>query len=171
MYLSDLTICFLDIDGVLNGEGSKNEKDFLPEAIKVLNILNKKYDIKIVLCSSWRGSYPFKYIENLFKEKGILAELYDVTPWYVGEEKLVSFSMSEMEYMKQCSPDKGRNAEILKYIRLHGIKRFVILDDYYYSCKALNRHAIQTEAWGKNSGLRLSHLKRIEEILSMNEFI
>lgn len=166
MRLNELAICFLDIDGVLNNNESKDEKDFSKEAVSVLNTLYQKYNIKLVLCSSWREWYTFKYIENLFIENGIDSELIDTTPHYIGEERRASFNLSELEYMKSVPPDSGRNAEILKYIKIHDIKRFIILDDYYYSNDFLRSHAICTDM---RYGLTSKDLKTAEQIINIKE--
>lgn len=42
-------IIFLDIDGVLNDNGSV----FLSESVKVLNLLIQMYNAKVVMISSW----------------------------------------------------------------------------------------------------------------------
>lgn len=166
MRLTSLNICFLDIDGVLNGDESKSEKDFLPEAVQVLNTLDSEYNIKIVLCSSWREWYTFRYIEELFKKNGIRAELIDTTPHYIGKDKRVSFALSDLDHDKAVPPDSGRNAEILKYIKIHDIRRFIILDDYYYSNDFLRSHAIHTDM---RYGLTMEYLGKIQEILNNKE--
>lgn len=142
MLLKDEIICFLDIDGVLNGEECLDEKDFIKESIEVLNWMYREYGIKLVLSSSWREYYPVMYMQTLLKEKGILADLIDVTPIYLETSKVTPGKIELKEEEFKMHPYKDRNAEIIYYCRVHGVRRFVILDDTLFTLSVLSNHQV-----------------------------
>lgn len=163
-------IIFLDFDGVLNHIGIKNEKDFLPEAIEVLNELHKKYQAKIVISSSWRTCYTMKDLSDLLKKHGCECEVIDKTAEYVGEySSSQDVFLSEEEFYKGLGEFEGRNKEIIHYVKVHDIKHYVILDDLPFTNQELIPHCVTTCYFDtKNGGLRKHHLIEIEKIFSLD---
>lgn len=173
--LSETYIVFLDIDGVLNHAGCKCEKDFLQESIDVLNYLYDKYEIEIVLSSSWRTAYTMKYMNFLFSKNGIKADIIDKTPEYIGEYDKQAVENSEGLTLDQlCEaaipPDAGRNREIIHWVRRHDVKKFVILDDFFFTNDICKKHLVQT-SWHDeiNGGLRKEHIPLIEKIFEIED--
>ena len=110
-------IIFLDIDGVLNDNGSV----FLSESVKVLNLLIQMYNAKVVMISSWQRNGTEarrKELKSQFEELCI----YDIDfidpnfEGYLGDIKLSSRLLGIVDYLK--------NNELVNY---------VILDDEYYN--------------------------------------
>lgn len=64
-------VAFVDIDGVLNHSKIHCEFDFLQESIDVLNILYDKYNLNLVLSSSWRHAFTFLICKNYLKKKAL----------------------------------------------------------------------------------------------------
>lgn len=129
-----MNVCFLDVDGVLNGfsttelspEGFTGIDD---EKVETLAEFVKKLGMKIVLSSDWR----------LCKGK-------DKDYEYL-EEKLRQFGLE----IADCTPNIGtsfRGIEIYIWLSQHeDVKKYVILDDCLFDfkmCGELFNHVIQT---------------------------
>ena len=87
------TYTFIDVDGVLTHDAmyvsphvKKNIKSieerwpFDPNCVKVLNKLCVETNAKIVISSSWRVGRTLKFLQKLFKDRGVIADVIDVTP-------------------------------------------------------------------------------------------
>jgi len=96
--MSLLKIIFLDIDGVLNpvrfmnilhkmrkelGKGVKTEDNygqyFAPWCVDALNKIIKETDAKIVITSTWRRFLKLPDLIQMWKDRGLPGEIYDVT--------------------------------------------------------------------------------------------
>lgn len=158
-------VVFLDIDGVLNHIGCKEETDFLPEAIQVLNELNKR-NCWFVLHSSWRTAFPLRLIEQELLKHGFQGFLLDKTVEYIGKPELKSFTWNSLEEMETHPIEE----EILQYIRLYDIKQFLILDDLPFQTPLLSKHQVQTSYFDpQNGGLSIRHLEQCLKILEKKE--
>jgi hypothetical protein len=73
---------FLDIDGCLVDKSENKEdeynSDFHKEAVDIINKLEDKFNLKIIISSSWRNDKSFKWIKNKFEKNGI--KIFDTTP-------------------------------------------------------------------------------------------
>ena len=162
---------FLDIDGVMNDENCPAD-DFLPEAVWVLNYLYNKYNAKVILSSSWREYYTFDDIKELFQKNGLLIKVIDKTPVFVGSYEKREINEEGLTLEEICNmqvpEDAGRNKEIMHYIQVHGIQKYVILDDFDFSNTELKNHLVKTWYWGKkDTGLRIKHIDKIEKIFKI----
>ena len=95
-------ILFLDFDGVLHRKMEGNF-EFLPNLFKVLNQFP---EIKIVISSDWRHSLTPEACWNIFG---------DYCHRIIGATAKLS--------------DSNRQAEILEYVRLNQISKFIAIDD------------------------------------------
>lgn len=168
--IDDKNIIFLDFDGVLNHAGCTPETNFTQESIHVLNDIHKTQPIQIVLSTSWKDAYVFSDLVRLLHVKGITAPIIDKTPTYTGpltKDETVSFTMTEEEFNKRISPDAGRNAEIMHFIKMHNIKHYCILDDFEMTHPTLRKHQVLTSYFDvDNGGLLWKHRNEILRILN-----
>ena len=118
-----MKVIFLDVDGVLNYDGTTDRIDgfigFDPELINNFNkIIEAVPEAKIVISSSWRKPFAFMTaysdfngLKKLFADRGLKGEIIGHTPIYWH--------------------DKPRGDEIRDWIENYTgtLDRFVILDD------------------------------------------
>lgn len=163
-------IVFLDIDGVMNNQYNKGEYIFTKETVEVLNYLYEKFNIKIVLSSSWRTAYSFTFLQTIFKENNIEAPLIDKTPRFINKNKdkrCNSLSIDELEAY-EIDEIYTREYEIFDWISVFRPKHYVIIDDFKMKNKELFNHQILTYNWGDDEsflGLRKFHINKIEKYL------
>lgn len=166
-------IVFVDIDGVFNHMNTSCNYKFLKESIETLNMLYDKYNIQLVLSSSWRCAYSFSFMQKLFKDNGIKASLIDKTPIIVAKkEDKISFCLGDFDYDNDdfCK-EFSRDYEIYEWIHLFKPKHFLILDDFEMKMPFLKEHQFITSYWGtKNSdlALRKKHFNDCCKILEKN---
>lgn len=105
-------IIFLDIDGVLNNSttielegGTEDERGFAPHAIKALKIILRISRANIVISSSWRHFHTLNELRRIFAKVKITR--------IVGKTKAMD----------------TREKEIMAFVKEHGIKRWVAIDD------------------------------------------
>jgi len=119
------SIIFLDVDGVLvtsRGlehwmkikcdifEDNTSYELFCPQSVESLNRLTRLTDSKLVIISNWRKRLSLNEINEMFKRRGIKAEIIGVTP-YLNEDL-----------------DRGREIEL--WLEKNGVPdSYVIIDD------------------------------------------
>lgn len=164
-------IVFLDIDGVLNNQYFKGEYVFTKESVEVLNYLYEKYNIKIVISSTWKNAYSFAFLQLVFKENNIKAPLIDKTMTFITPDEKRSKTMTLEELLnEEVNEIFTREYEINKWIKLFQPNHYVILDDFKMRDKNLFTHQILTYNWGEEEstlGLRKFHINKIEQILKL----
>lgn len=164
-------VAFVDIDGVLNHSKIHCEFDFLQESIDTLNILYDKYNIKLVLSSSWRHAFTFFDMQELFKTKGINAPLIDRTYIVLTKDPvLVDINFDDIYDINPKENIYSRESEILEWLKMFKPKHFVVLDDYLMNNDFLSKHQLKTDYWGDDEnklGLRKIHLDEIYRILEL----
>ena len=140
-----MKVLFLDIDGVLNKEGTKERfNSFTGIDQKLLKLFSewlcKNMDVKIVLSSTWRTDPAF--IAHL-EQNGLT--FYSHTP------------------QLQNTPRPPRGHEVAKWLDQHlYVKKFAILDDCS-DLQPLRRYLVQTSPrWG----LQEKHLKMMDRLLN-----
>ena len=115
-----MNIIFLDIDGVmrthnsdLNWSRELNQpvpnpfkRLFSKEAIENLNYLVNLTSSKVVITSTWRMYYTLTELKNLFRERGFIGHIVDVT-----------------------NTGDTRGEEIVEWLNGHKITNFVVIDD------------------------------------------
>lgn len=107
-----MKIAFLDIDGVINSEDYAvyryetkqfNKDQFIDErAVAFLNYLIDQTEAKVVLSSSWRGS--FEETENRLKAAGFKYEFFDKTPYLGSRHRGSEIKAWIEEYEKNNEP-------------------------------------------------------------------
>ena len=149
-------IIFLDIDGVLNCNGSDTINGVLlgvddDKLVRLKEIISST-GAKIVLCSSWK-SYWQKYDKS---EQGELGEYLDDR-----------FAEHEI-CITDKTIDKGHNRGegIANYILEHDIKSWIVIDDEVFSdyeTYGILPHLIKTAFW--DGGLQDNHVNQAIEKL------
>lgn len=148
-------IVFVDIDGVFNHMNIHCTYKFLEESVETLNMLYEKYNINLVLSSSWRHAYSFSFMQKLFQDNGIKAPLIDKTPIIVSkQEDKKSFCLGDLDI--ENDDFFSRDYEIYEWIHMFKPKHFLILDDFEMKMPFLRTHQLVTLYWGnKESDLAL----------------
>ena len=116
-----MKVLFLDIDGVINSEDyamyrHETKKFDLDEAIDeravaFLNYIIDQTEAKVVLSSSWRGS--FEETENRLKAAGFKYDFFDKTPYHTTRHRGTEIQEWIDKYEKDHEP----------------IESYVIIDD------------------------------------------
>ena len=142
-----MKVVFLDIDGVLNCEGSRSRcagyRGIDDKKAENLAKIVKATGAEIVLISTWKEDWRktdkarqgmmANYLDKKLKKQGLAA--WDKTRDFVGERYL------------------SRGEGILEYLARGGVQGYVILDDYqfdYDSC-GLTENYVKTDNY--NGGL------------------
>jgi hypothetical protein len=115
-----MNIIFLDIDGVIRTHESdlkwSNELNqpipstfkrfFSKDAIGNLNYLVTLTGSKVVITSTWRLYYTLTELQNLFRERGFIGQIIDIT-----------------------TIKNTRGEEIVEWLNEHKVSNFVVIDD------------------------------------------
>lgn len=163
-------IAFVDIDGVFNHLNMKCDEIFLEEAVEVINELYEKYDIKLVLSSSWRHSFTFSYMEELFRKNNVKAPLIDRT-YICASANKTDLNLDDIDtvYDVNIKTDIfSRETEIYAWVNAFKPKHFVIFDDYKMMNDFLYEKQVLTRFFGEDSeklGLRKFYMNQIDNIL------
>lgn len=103
-----MKVLFLDIDGVMNYEGTNNK--ICPKAVAILNRIISETKAKIVLSSVWRLSETMR---KEVRDAGV--DFIGITPYLPKEERMSSV---------------GRGLEINAWLKDHPeVTKYAILDD------------------------------------------
>ena len=108
---------FLDIDGVLNRRSDWDKKFYMnPECLQafdeLINKLHKKYDLRIILSSTWRFAMSNDESDSVLLPLNTVLHKYNLGI-----------------YGSTVKSNKTRQEEIEYYIRRNGVHKYVILDD------------------------------------------
>lgn len=108
---------FLDIDGVLNRRSDWDKKFYMnPECLQafdeLINKLHKKYDLRIILSSTWRFAMSNDESNSVLLPLNTILHKYNLGI-----------------YDSTVKSNKTRQEEIEYYIRRNGVHKYVILDD------------------------------------------
>ena len=160
-----MRVIFLDIDGVLNCDSTKERYlryiGIDPKLVDNLAVLVKKSDevdkTVIVLSSSWRldqtkdgdAEGGLNHVIRRLKEAGL--ELYDATPNLKGKRGKEIYT-----WLNQYKGDK--------------ITGYAVLDDRFYvdfKEYKVSKHLVRTSSSPANGGLREKHINRALKILDM----
>lgn len=164
-------IIFLDIDGVLNSNfwNDSHQREISDgklvdvEKVKLLSILVKRTNAKIILHSGWKYWFdqdlkPLRpEAENLimlFKQEELL--LGDITP---------NQSTEEIRTNKKFSLVKA--SEILSWLAQHEyVDNWIVIDDLDLHNKEIEMHQVKTDS---NIGLTIDDVYKAEMML-LNEY-
>lgn len=142
------SVLFLDIDGVLNSERYRYghelgvlANDFIdPDAVKTLNHITRRWELKVVVSSAWR---VLPELDAILRAKGVQAEIIGKTP-------------------VRAAP---RGEEIALWLADHAeVTAYVILDDDG-DMGELRDHLVQTDY---RYGLRPEDIERVAAVLQPN---
>lgn len=154
-----MKVIFLDIDGVLNCEGSRSRcvgyRGVDDKKVETLAKIIKATGAEIVLISTWKEGWRktdkahqgilANYLDKKLKKQGL--SVFDKTRDYIGERYL------------------SRGEGVLDYLVNNKVENYVILDDYqfdYDSC-GLTDSYVKTDNY--NGGLTEELAKKAIEIL------
>lgn len=155
-----MKVIFLDVDGVLNCQGTTARCGGLigidSAKVKLLKQIVDATGAKIVLSSSWRLGYNrdgeqlehhAQYLERKLNAEGL--QIYDVT-------KSLRGMYSRVEEVYDYMSDKD------------DIENFVILDDEDFNWKKrkLKPHWVKSTFYGTNGGIHEEHVKKAIRILN-----
>lgn len=149
-----MNVLFLDVDGVLNShkyltslyEKKKRrlerEEFFDPKCMIVLKKIVSKFNLEIVITSSWKIA-DMCTLERVFKK----------------------YELDILDKTKNYGDKRGK--EIREWLSNHSeVKNFVILDDDFFSdYVGLEKNLVQT-SFSSNGGLNDSHILLIEKIIT-----
>lgn len=99
-----MIIVFTDIDGVLNPHWKTK---WSSKSINLYNKLYEKYDLKIVITSTWRITHNIDKLQDIFTQQGITGKIYDYTPIL----------------------QKERGLEIKEWLDNNKCDNFIVIDD------------------------------------------
>lgn len=82
-----MTLLFLDLDGVVNGESFDYEplekqienETYVPELVRNINYIIDRYKMDVVISSSWRIARTREQLETVLKGIGLVANIHGVT--------------------------------------------------------------------------------------------
>ena len=181
---SAMKVIFLDVDGVITYEAYTNDetRNIDPSKVELLKEIVIATNAKIVLSSTWKSGYNkitkekrYYYIilEEQLARHGL--EIYDIT------DDIPAESLNPIYPNRPLSIDDlldrktkhgtGRAAEIERYIELHRIKDYIILDDCNFDWVnyGMADRWIQPLWFGDNGGLQINHV--IKSIKILNDYI
>ena len=144
--------CFFDIDGVLNKSSDWRVKLYSLdiECVKLFCAFVKKYDLKLIIISSWRSGFissgnlnnsiNIKTLEDILSKYDV--QIYSSTPILKG---------------------KSRDYEIKRFLFYHPSEQYVILDDDLSEYEEVPLKLILTDS---NKGLTKSDLSKARKFLN-----
>ncbi len=155
-----MKIIFLDIDGVLNCEGSRSHcagyRGIDDKKVETLAKIVKATGAEIVLISTWKDGWRKRDKAH----QGILANYLDKK---LKKQGLVVFDKTRDSDGEECF---SRGEGISDYLENNDVENYVILDDYqfdYDSC-SLTENYVKTDNY--NGGLTEELAKKAIEILN-----
>lgn len=128
-----MKVLFLDCDGVINTiDNQLTSKDnielridgclidfvyYKPALIRNINELCNRYELKVVMSSTWRKDYEISYMKQLFKYMGLSCQLIDYT------------TKENMEYNIENNDLRG--LQIQKWLNENKVDDYLVIDDMY----------------------------------------
>lgn len=158
-----MKVIFLDVDGVLNCEMTKDTCSYYlgidDRLVKNLKEIVDKTDAEIVLCSSWKTHW---HKENK-SEQGNLGIYLD--------RKLRKQYLTILDKTQDHGSDRGHG--IKNYLEANPqITSWCVIDDDifddYKTCGILN-NLVKTTFYGIDGGLQNEHIEKAISILNQNE--
>lgn len=162
-------IIFADVDGILNCcelDVTVGCGPIHADKIDILNQILVRTGAKIVLSSAWRylvirGEMTLVGLDWLFKSHGLL------------KDRLIGITNPDMSRANEhwdgkpnsWIPTNERGEQITAYVKEHGIKRYVVLDDLDLGITLEGHPFVKTDS---NKGLKHYHLAEIVSILNAN---
>lgn len=122
-----MNIIFTDIDGVLNPHWSKK---WSKNSIDLYNKLCNEYDLKPVITSTWRIAHTKEQLQEIFKEQGIIIDIYDYTPILSGADRFVE-----------------RGKEIKEWLNNNDYSNYIVIDDKTSDIEPFVNNVIKCRSW------------------------
>lgn len=175
-----MKIVFLDVDGELTYSNYENEEteDIDPEKVKLLKEICDFTHAKVVISSSWRGTEnhtPQRYSILLKILKNNAIEVIDDIPYIEPEYEVSTSGCKGVSLVEPLSYKikygTGRAAEVQRWLSLHDVDRFVILDDedWDWASYGYEKYWIQP-TWFGDGGLKPEHVVKAIEILEGEKY-
>lgn len=165
-------VLFLDIDGVLNSNfwNESHQREISDgtlideEKIKILALLVKKTNAKIILHSGWRFWFDDE-LKPLRTEAERLAALLEKEGLSVNG-LTPDLTTEEIRRTKKFSLVKAD--EILLWLKLHNdVTEWVVLDDLDLHNDQIEQHQVKTD---QTVGLTLEDIEKAEKILYWRKY-
>ncbi len=160
-----MKIIFLDIDGVLNNDHTKERFEHLvfisDDKVSLLKELIDNTGAKIVLSSTWRRGWECK--ERIWEPTS--SDLADIRLFDALVDKLREYDIELLSHTKDFSNCRGEEIDLwLKEWGGEPIESYVILDDMDgIELRPHSKYLVQTSFW---DGLMLNHVKKAIKILN-----
>ncbi len=141
-------IIFLDIDGVLNCNAYKKERqeDYFVDEDKVKifsKLVHEVEDVKLILHSAWR----FWFDEKLNPKNDVAKNLIILLAKYQISISGMTPDLTTPEIHKTKKFSKVKAKEILLYLQENpNFKNWVVIDDLWLMNDLVKRHQIKTDA-------------------------
>lgn len=157
-----MRVLFLDIDGVLNSDPFWFEKInqhgrmealhnphlvVQGELVQRLQGLLDQVEVKVVLSSNWRLGIGLKATEEALRKHGFTHSLYDQTP---------------ILYPEKMSKYVTRGEEINKWLSLHEVDNYAIVDDR----EDMGHHTPRLVLTNSQVGITDENVSRLLELLT-----
>ncbi len=145
-----MKVIFLDVDGVLNCEGSKSKCGCYvgidDKKVKLLRQIVEETGAVLVLSSTWKDGW-----ERVDKENQDASA--DYLDRKLKRERLKIFD-------KTVDEGENRGEGILNWMKRRNVEKFIIIDDndYDFATQGLSPYHIQTEFYNENGGLGDEHV-------------
>ena len=134
-----MNIIFTDIDGVLNPHFKKK---WSKKAIDIYNRMCINFNLKPVVTSTWRTNHSIEQLNIIFKEQGIITEIYDVTI---------------------VLDQTARGIEIKHWLDNHPYDKYAIIDDKTSDIDPHVSNAVKCRSW---IGLTEEEYQEVKKIFS-----
>lgn len=138
-----VNILFLDVDEVLNcnvnRKSDKQHKNvtflginthdrFHPLLVENVNKLIKRYDLKIVVSSTWRKHFDIITLRDIFKNQlGIVGDVLDYTTQHTLDHEY----RKRIEWEGDAALPRDRGLQITHWLldKKYNVKDYIVLDD------------------------------------------
>lgn len=160
-----MKIIFLDIDGVLNNDHTKERFENLvfvsDDKILLLKELIDKTSAQIVLSSTWRRGWECK--ERI--QEPTSSDLADIRLFDALADKLREYDIELLSYTKDFSSCRGEEIDLwLREWSGEPIEAYMILDDMDGTeLRPHSQYLVQTGFW---DGLMPNHISKAIKILN-----
>ena len=128
-----MTLLFLDLDGVVNGESFDYEplekqienETYVPELVRNINYIIDRYKMDVVISSSWRIARTREQLETVLKGIGLVANIHGVTE----------------------HDNQPRHKQIWDYLNKHKVcnNNYIIIDDDSDAFHDYHAYCFQTD--------------------------
>jgi len=113
----EINVIFLDIDGVLNPDNTKNPHVFAPACVQQLHrILDARPEARVVFSTTWRTGFPFFVLGWLWHQHDL------PLPRVIGRTPNIQVDRRGEEIRQWLADAPARSKD-------HKVRRFAVVDD------------------------------------------